>query len=147
MKHNRFSVEQIISILKEYEAGARMADLSRKHGVSEQSLYRWRSKYGRMSVSGGEALEGVGEGERQVEALAERGEIRQKSAEGIVVKRLVTPGTRREQGLQVCRQRCKKLSRPRMVRPALDAANQRGRIGYNAPRSDGDVPSRKNTGI
>ena len=51
MKHNRFSEEQIIAILKEYEAGARMADLSRKHGVSEQSLYRWKSKYGGMDVS------------------------------------------------------------------------------------------------
>ena len=40
MKHKRFSEEQIIPILKEYEAGARMADLSRKYGVSEQSLYR-----------------------------------------------------------------------------------------------------------
>ena len=51
MKHKRFSEEQIIPILKEYEAGARMADLSRKYGVSEQSLYRWKSKYGGMDVS------------------------------------------------------------------------------------------------
>ena len=51
MKHKRFSEGQIIGILKEYEAGVRMADLSRKHGVSEQSLYRWKSKYEGMSVS------------------------------------------------------------------------------------------------
>ena len=51
MKHNRFSEEQTIPILKEYEADARMADLSRKHGGSKQSFYCLQSKYGRMSVS------------------------------------------------------------------------------------------------
>jgi putative transposase len=51
MKRKRYSEEQIIGILKEHEAGAGMADLSRRHGVSEQSLYRWKSKYGGMQVS------------------------------------------------------------------------------------------------
>ena len=45
MKHNRFSMERIMSILKEYEAGARMADLSRKHGVSEQSLFGYNAHH------------------------------------------------------------------------------------------------------
>ena len=51
MKHKRFSEEQIIGILKEHEAGAPMADLVRRYGVSQTSLYRWRSKYGGMEVS------------------------------------------------------------------------------------------------
>ncbi len=51
MKGKRFTDEQIISILKEHEAGAKMPDLVRKHNVSEQSVYRWKSKYAGMEVS------------------------------------------------------------------------------------------------
>jgi putative transposase len=41
MKRKRYTEEKIISILKEHEAGASAPDLSRRHGVSEQSIYRW----------------------------------------------------------------------------------------------------------
>ena len=51
MKRNRFSEEQIISILKEHEAGVPVADLCRKHGVSNASIYKWKAKYGGMDVS------------------------------------------------------------------------------------------------
>jgi len=51
MKGKRFTEEQIISILKEHEAGAKISNLVRKHNVSEQSIYRWKSKYGGMEVS------------------------------------------------------------------------------------------------
>ena len=51
MKHKRFTEKQIISILKEREAGMKVAELGRKHGVSEQTIYRWQSKYGGLEVS------------------------------------------------------------------------------------------------
>jgi len=51
MKRKHYTDEQIIGILKEHEAGARVPDLSRRHGVSEQSIYRWKSKFGGMEVS------------------------------------------------------------------------------------------------
>ena len=51
MKRKRYSEEQIISILNERDAGASAADLARKHGVAEQSIHRWKSKYGGMTVS------------------------------------------------------------------------------------------------
>ncbi len=51
MKAKRYTEEQIIGILKEHEAGAKVADLVRRHGVSEQGFYRWKSKYGGMEVS------------------------------------------------------------------------------------------------
>ncbi len=51
MKRSRFTEEQIIGILKEHEAGVPVADLCRKHGVSNASLYNWKAKYGGMDVS------------------------------------------------------------------------------------------------
>lgn len=56
MKRKRFSEEQIITILKEHEAGVKMPDLVRKHNVSEQSIYRWKSKFGGMDVSDAKKL-------------------------------------------------------------------------------------------
>jgi putative transposase len=50
MKGKRYSEEQIIRILKEVGDGKAVADVCRKHGVSEQSVYRWRTKYGGMDV-------------------------------------------------------------------------------------------------
>ena len=50
MKRKRCSEEQTVSILNEREAGASAADLARKHGVAEQSIHRWKSKYGGMTV-------------------------------------------------------------------------------------------------
>ena len=51
MKRSRFSEEQIISILKEHEAGVTVSDLCRKHGVSDASIYKWKAKFGGMDVS------------------------------------------------------------------------------------------------
>ena len=52
MKGKRYSEEQLIGILKAHEAGAKkVADLVREHGISEQSFYRWKSKYGGMEVN------------------------------------------------------------------------------------------------
>lgn len=51
MKRTRFTEDQIIGILKEQEAGVPVADLCRKHGVSNASIYKWKAKYGGMDVS------------------------------------------------------------------------------------------------
>ncbi len=51
MKRSRFTDEEIISILKEHEAGVRLSDLCRKHGVSDASIYKWKAKYGGLGVS------------------------------------------------------------------------------------------------
>lgn len=51
MKRNRFTQEQIIGVLREHEAGAKAADLARKHGISEATLYNWKARYGGLDVS------------------------------------------------------------------------------------------------
>ena len=51
MKRSRFSDEQIIGILKEHEVGVSVADLCRKHGVSDASIYNWKARFGGMDVS------------------------------------------------------------------------------------------------
>ena len=56
MKGKRYTEEQIIGFLKAHEAGARIGDLVREHGFSEQSFYRWKSKFGGMEVSDAKRL-------------------------------------------------------------------------------------------
>jgi putative transposase len=51
MKRSRFTEDQITCILKEHEAGVSVADLYRKHGVSDATVCKWKAKYGGMEVS------------------------------------------------------------------------------------------------
>jgi putative transposase len=59
MNRNRFSEEQIIGILKEQAAGVPVADLCRRHGVSNASIYKWKAKYGGMDVSEAKRLKAL----------------------------------------------------------------------------------------
>ena len=53
MRRSRFSEEQIVGVLKEHEAGAGTAALCRRHGISQQTFYRWKQKFG--GLDGAEA--------------------------------------------------------------------------------------------
>jgi putative transposase len=69
MKRKRFTEEQIIAILKEHEAGVRVPDLVRKYSVSEQSIYRWKSKFGGMEASDAKKLRGLEDENRRLKKL------------------------------------------------------------------------------
>ena len=69
MRGKRFSEEQIIGILKEWEAGQQLGDLSRKHGVCENTLYRWKSKYGGMELGEAKRLKSLEEENRRLKRL------------------------------------------------------------------------------
>jgi putative transposase len=69
MRGKRFSEEQIIGILKEWEAGMAIADLCRKHGVCDNTLYRWKSKYGGMELNEAKRLKALEEENRRLKRL------------------------------------------------------------------------------
>jgi putative transposase len=74
MKRTRFTEEQNISVLREHEAGAKSADLARKHSISEATLCNWKAMFGGMDVS--DAVR------RQASAGAGRRELHAEEAAG-----------------------------------------------------------------
>jgi putative transposase len=69
MKKSRFTEEQIIGLLKQAEAGTKVEELCRKHGVSTWTFYRWRSKFGGMAISDARRLREVEEENRRLKKL------------------------------------------------------------------------------
>ena len=69
MKKGRFNEEQIIGILKQHEAGRKIAELAREHGISEATIYTWKSKYGGLAVSEAQRLKSLEEENRRLKHL------------------------------------------------------------------------------
>jgi putative transposase len=69
IKRGRFTEEQIIAVLREHEAGAKAADLARKHGISEATLYNWKAKYGGLDVSEAKRLRILEDENRKLKKL------------------------------------------------------------------------------
>ena len=69
MKRKRHSEEQIIGFLKQHEAGMSLKDLIRQVGISEQTFYRWKSKYGGMEVSDAKKLRELEDENRRLKTM------------------------------------------------------------------------------
>ena len=69
MKRARFTEAQIIAVLKEHETGTKTADLARKHGISEATIYNWKAKFGGMDVSEARRLKALEEENAKLKKL------------------------------------------------------------------------------
>lgn len=69
MKKSRFTDEQIIGVLQEHERGAKIADLCRKHGITETTFHRWKKKFGGLQVSDARRLRALEEENRRLKQL------------------------------------------------------------------------------
>ena len=69
MRRSRFTEGQILGILKEHEAGRPAAELCRKHGISDQTLYNWKAKYGGLKPSEASRLKGLEDENRRLKKL------------------------------------------------------------------------------
>jgi putative transposase len=65
----RFTEAQIIGVLQEQEAGAKVADICRRHGISDATFYNWKSKYGGMTVSEAKRLKSLEDENRRLKKL------------------------------------------------------------------------------
>ena len=84
MKRKRYTEEKIISILKEHEAGASVPDLARRHGVAENTIYRWKSKFGGMAVSEATRLRELEEENRKLKHLLAESELDKAAMKEII---------------------------------------------------------------
>jgi len=87
MKGKRFTEEKIIGILKEAEAGAETKDLCRRHGISEQSFYRWKAKYGGMELSEAKRLRILEDENRRLKHIVAEQALDIAALKGVLGKR------------------------------------------------------------
>ncbi|WP_183250558.1 IS3 family transposase [Bradyrhizobium sp. cir1] len=151
MKRARFTEEQIIAVLKEHEAGAKTADLARKHGVSEATIYNWKAKFGGMDVSEAKRLRALEEENGKLKKLLAEQMLDAAALRELLFKKMVGPAAKRAAiaHLQAVmslseRRACsimgadRKMIRYRSSRPPdavlrgrlRDLANERRRFGY-----------------
>ena len=69
MKKSRYKEEQIIAVLKEVDAGAKLQDVVRRLGISEQTYYRWKAKFGGMEVSDAKKLRALEDENRRLKHM------------------------------------------------------------------------------
>ncbi|MGQ0741106.1 MAG: IS3 family transposase [Alphaproteobacteria bacterium] len=95
MRRSRYSEEQIIGILKEHQAGLSAHDLCRKHGISDATFYKWRSKYGGMEISDARKLRALEEENRKLKKLLAESVLDTATLKEMLGKKLLTPRARR----------------------------------------------------
>ena len=88
MKKSRFSEEQIIGILNAHERGLSVQEIVRQYNISEQTFYRWKSKYGGMEVNDAKKLKSLEEENRKLKQIVGELTLDNKSLRWILEKKL-----------------------------------------------------------
>ena len=87
MKRRRFTEEQILAVLKAGEAGQKVADVCRTHGISEQTYYRWKSKYGGLELSELKRLKQLEEENRRLKHIVAEQTLDIQALKAVVEKK------------------------------------------------------------
>ena len=87
MRRTRFTEEQIIKILKEGDAGRKVGDLVRQHGISEGTYYRWKAKFGGMEVSEAKRLRELESENRKLKQVVAELTLDNRALRGVLGKK------------------------------------------------------------
>ena len=87
MKRSKFTDEQILAIVREGEAGRKVADLCRTHGITEQTYCRWKAKYGGMELSEMQRLKQVEDENRRLKQIVAEQTLDIQALKAVVAKK------------------------------------------------------------
>ena len=87
MKPRRFTEEQIIGILKQVQAGMKIVDLCRTHGISDATFYNWRTKYGGMEVSDAKRLKVLEDENKKLKQMLADSMLENKAIKDVLSKK------------------------------------------------------------
>ena len=87
MKPKRFTEEQIIGILKQAQAGMKVVDLCRTHGISDATFYNWRTKYGGMEVSDAKRLKVLEDENKKLKQMLADSMLENKAIKDVLSKK------------------------------------------------------------
>lgn len=87
MKKSRYKEEQIIAVLKEVDAGAKLQDVVRRLGISEQTYYRWKAKYGGMEVNDAKKLKALEDENRRLKQMVADQALDIQALKAVVAKK------------------------------------------------------------
>ena len=87
MKRSKFTDEQILAIVREGKAGRKVADLCRTHGITEQTYYRWKAKYGGMELSEMQRLKQIEDENRRLKQIVAEQTLDIQALKAVVAKK------------------------------------------------------------
>ena len=87
MKRSKFTDEQILVIVREGEAGRKIADLARTHGITEQTYYRWKAKYGGLELSEMQRLKQLEDENRRLKQIVAEQTLDLQALKAVVAKK------------------------------------------------------------